>query len=319
VTGINWDVELMVLEARMVSDIIAAYEYIIDQRILYNQSGGTAGALIVATNASFGINKLHCSDQPLWGEMYDRMGEQGILTAAGTANNAWDVDTEGDMPTTCPSEYLLTVLNTNDFDERYVGSAFGAQSIDMGAPGQNSFTTKPFDQYGNFHGNSAAAPHLAGAIALLYSAPCAALAMGALQQPAETARLVRDALFQGVDPIEALESQTATGGRLNVYRAMQNVLENCEEAPQLMQQMSIRPNPAKEQIRLGFELPEQQTYTLRIVNAVGQEVYLHRVEAGSGQNRSQEISVEDWQPGLYFAFVEYDGQRLSSKFVVMHR
>lgn len=319
VAGINWDVQLMVLEARMVSDIIAAYEYIIDQRMLYNNTGGTEGALIVATNASFGINKLHCSDQPLWGDMYDRMGAQGILTAAGTANNAWDVDSEGDMPTTCPSEYLLTVLNTNDFDERYIGSAFGAQSIDMGAPGQNSFTTKPFDQYGIFNGNSAAAPHLAGAIALLYSAPCASLANGALQDPEQTALLVRDALMKGVDPVESLEDQTATGGRLNVHQALQNIMGNCQEAPALIQEMRIQPNPAHGQVRINFELPEAQAYTLRVVNAVGQEVYLQSVDAARGStNRFQDLDVEDWRPGLYFAFVEYDGVRMSSKFVVMH-
>jgi subtilisin family serine protease len=315
VTGINWDVELMVLEARMVSDIIAAYEYIIDQRALYNETKGQEGAFIVATNASFGINKLHCADQPLWGEMYEKMGEQGILTAAGTANNAWDVDAEGDMPTTCPSEYLMTVLNTNDYDERYIGSAYGAASIDMGAPGQNSFTTKPFDQYGNFHGNSAAAPHLAGAIALLYSAPCTSLANSALDDPAGTAQAVRDALFEGVDRIEALEDQTVTGGRLNVYSAMENLMSNCAEVPTEVATVNVLPNPAHQQVRIAFESSDAH---IQIVNAMGQQVFYREV-SGSNQSMQMElIDTQDWRPGLYFVFVEKEGQRLSQKFVVMH-
>ena len=118
-----------------------------------------------------------------WGKIYERLGAAGILTAAGAANNAWDVVQVGDMPTTCPSDFLLTVLNTNANDERYYGSAFGRKSIDMGAPGQNSYTTKPFNNYGSFNGNSAAAPHLAGAIALLYAMPCGNIGRGRLRYP----------------------------------------------------------------------------------------------------------------------------------------
>ena len=313
VTGINWDVELMVLEARMVSDIIAAYEYILDQRALYNETRGQEGAFIVATNASFGINKLHCSDQPLWGEMYDKMGEQGILTAAGTANNAWDVDAEGDMPTTCPSEYLMTVLNTNDLDERYIGSAYGAQSIDMGAPGQNSFTTKPFDQYGNFHGNSAAAPHLAGAIALLYSVPCTSFANEALVDPAATAKRVRDVLIQGVDPVDALVDQTRTGGRLNVYNAMESLMADCVEVPAVETQIMVMPNPAHQQVRIGFDGGAQR---LQVVNAMGQPILQREL---STDTQAVLLPTEAWRPGLYFVFIEKEGQRLTQKFVVMHQ
>lgn len=312
VTGINWDIELMVLEAKMVSDIIAAYEYIIDQRALYNETGGQEGAFVVATNASFGINKLHCSDQPLWGDMYDRLGEQGILTAAGTANNAWDVDTEGDMPTTCPSEYLMTVLNTNDLDERYIGSAYGAQSIDMGAPGQNSFTTKPFDQYGNFHGNSAAAPHLAGAIALLYSLPCRSFAGEALKDPATTAKRVRDALISGVDPIESLEDQTQTGGRLNVYNALEELMSGCLDSPAEETTIKISPNPAHQQVRIDFKGNARR---LQVVNAMGQLVVEQNLATDTP---AVLLSTQAWRPGLYFVFVEKEGKRLSQKFVVMH-
>lgn len=315
VTGINWDVELMVLEARMVSDIIAAYEYIIDQRTLYNETHGKKGAFVVATNASFGINKIHCSDQPLWGEMYDKLGEQGVLTAAGTANNAWDVDSEGDMPTTCPSEFLMTVLNTNDYDERYIGSAYGAASIDMGAPGQNSFTTKPFDQYGNFNGNSAAAPHLAGAIALLYSLPCPDLANGALDVPEVTAKRVREALLNGVDKIDALTDQTVTGGRLNVYKAMELLTAGCKEGPKEVSAVHVMPNPAHQQMRIAYEGGDAH---IRIVNSMGQQV-LYREESGTNQSvQTTLIDTQDWRPGLYFVFIEKEGQRLSQKFVVMH-
>lgn len=319
VAGINWNVKLMVLEARMVSDIIAAYEYILDQRAKFNASGGKEGALVVATNASFGINKLHCSTQPMWAEMYDRLGAEGILTAAGTANNAWDVDAVGDMPTTCPSEYLMTVLNTNNFDERYIGSAYGATSIDMGAPGQNSFTTKPFDEYGTFHGNSAAAPHLAGAIALLYSLPCSSLGKEAIQKPSETALKIRDALFNGVDKVEALEGQTVTGGRLNVYKAMEYLMGQCQEPEAPAVELRIAPNPARERIMVAFPGADFEPYTLRIVNGLGQQIYQQEVNPLEKQSSRIPVDIAGWRPGIYVAIVEQSGTLVSEKFVVMHQ
>ena len=120
VSGVNWNVRLMVLDIRFVDQIIAAYEYVFDQRDRYNKSRGREGAFVVATNASFGQSRTFCDEQPVWGGMYDLLGEAGILTAAGAANNAWDIEEEGDMPTTCPSDYLLAVLNTNQDDEAII-------------------------------------------------------------------------------------------------------------------------------------------------------------------------------------------------------
>ena len=47
------------------------------------------------------------------------------------ANINLNVDVEGDLPTTCPSEYLIGVSSVTTFDERETGSAFGAISIDL--------------------------------------------------------------------------------------------------------------------------------------------------------------------------------------------
>jgi len=229
ITGLNWHVKLMVFETRLVSDIIAAYDYIIDQRERFNRTKGKQGAFVVVTNASFGVNKIKCVDQPLWGEMYDRLGTAGILSVAGAANNPWNVDEVGDMPTTCQSNYLLTVLNTNARDERYAGSAYGPVSIDMGAPGQQSFSTRSNNEYGVFHGNSAAAPHLAGAVALLYSLPRQGLAEEAISNPAQTAMKIKNNLLSNVDKVSSLVSLTATGGRLNVFNSMVKLLEQYPE------------------------------------------------------------------------------------------
>jgi hypothetical protein len=301
ISGMNWHVKLMVFETRLVSDIIAAYDYIIEQRERYNRTKGKQGAFVVTTNASFGVNKIKCVDQPLWGEMYDRLGAAGILSVAGAANNPWNVDEVGDMPTTCKSDYLMTVLNTNPKDERYAGSAFGAVSIDMGAPGQNSFSTKNNNEYGVFHGNSAAAPHLAGAIALLYSIPRHKLADDAMAFPAQTAMKIRNLLLNNVDKVPSLVSLTSTGGRLNVFSSMLKLLEIYpEKKPEMPTgKLLVYPNPSIDEIYVEIAKPENETGLLSIYNAMGQQV--KQIFMPEGVNRARVIT-NGWKPGNYWVF-----------------
>jgi subtilisin family serine protease len=301
ISGMNWHVKLMVFETRLVSDIIAAYDYIIEQRERYNRTKGKQGAFVVTTNASFGVNKIKCVDQPLWGEMYDRLGAAGILSAAGAANNPWNVDEVGDMPTTCKSDYLMTVLNTNPKDERYAGSAFGAVSIDMGAPGQNSFSTRNNNEYGAFHGNSAAAPHLAGAIALLYSIPRQKLAEDAMAFPAQTALKIRNLLLNNVDKVPSLVSLTSTGGRLNVFSSMLKLLEIYpEKKPEMPTgKLLVYPNPSIDEIYVEIAKPENETSLLSIYNAMGQQV--KQIFMPEGVNRAR-VMTNGWKPGNYWVF-----------------
>jgi hypothetical protein len=301
ISGMNWHVKLMVFETRLVSDIIAAYDYIIEQRERYNRTKGKQGAFVVTTNASFGVNKIKCVDQPLWGEMYDRLGAAGILSAAGAANNPWNVDEVGDMPTTCKSDYLMTVLNTNPKDERYAGSAFGAVSIDMGAPGQNSFSTRNNNEYGAFHGNSAAAPHLAGAIALLYSIPRQKLAEEAMAFPAQTAMKIRNLLLNNVDKVPSLVSLTYTGGRLNVFSSMLKLLEIYpEKKPEMPTgKLLVYPNPSIDEIYVEIAKPENETSLLSIYNAMGQQV--KQIFMPEGVNRAR-VMTNGWKPGNYWVF-----------------
>ena len=301
ISGMNWHVKLMVFETRLVSDIIAAYDYIIEQRERYNRTKGKQGAFVVTTNASFGVNKIKCVDQPLWGEMYDRLGAAGILSAAGAANNPWNVDEVGDMPTTCKSDYLMTVLNTNPKDERYAGSAFGAVSIDMGAPGQNSFSTRNNNEYGVFHGNSAASPHLAGAIALLYSIPRQKLAEDAMAFPAQTAMKIRNLLLNNVDKVPSLVSLTSTGGRLNVFSSMLKLLDIYpEKKPEMPTgKLLVYPNPSIDEIYVEIAKPENETGLLSIYNAMGQQV--KQIFMPEGVNRARVIT-NGWKPGNYWVF-----------------
>ncbi|NJO87455.1 MAG: hypothetical protein HC821_05720 [Lewinella sp.] len=148
IAGTSWATRLMVFRIQEISDIIAAYDYVLEQRRLWQSSGGQAGALVVATNASFGLEGRFCREFPVWGNMYEALGQAGVLSVASAANRAWNVDDFGDMPTTCTSEFLLGVANSDENDLLFRSSAWGPVSIDLAAPGQGSYTTRTNGTYG---------------------------------------------------------------------------------------------------------------------------------------------------------------------------
>jgi hypothetical protein len=228
VAGVNWSVGLMQVQMGGLteSNVISAYSYPHTMRNIYNTSNGTQGAFVVATNASWGIDQANPADYPVWCAYYDDLGAVGILNCGATANAQYNIDTDGDMPTGCSSDYMVAVTATNNQDVRTF-SAYGATTIDLGAPGENVFMTASGNGYAASSGTSFASPCVAGAIALLYSAPCSDLAANALTSPQATADLVKGFIMSGVDPIAQLTNETVSGGRLNVFNSINLVMTNC--------------------------------------------------------------------------------------------
>jgi len=231
VVGANWNVKIMSVAGENLGDeasVIAAYAYPLVQRKLYNETEGEIGAFVVATNASWGIDNGNPNDVPLWSAYYDTLGTYGILNCGATANNDVDIDVVGDIPTAAESDYMISVTATNVNDVRTF-SAFGATTIDLGAPGENVFTTSGSSGYGGTSGTSFASPLTAGVIALLYSVPCESFAELVKTNPQLGADYVRYSLFEGVDIVPNLVGQTVTGGRLNAFNSLSLMESQCGE------------------------------------------------------------------------------------------
>lgn len=228
VVGVNWDVKMMTVKYGQINEaaVIQAYTYPLTQRQLYESTGGQKGAFVVAINSSWGINNGQPSSAPLWCAFYDTLGAYGILSAGATSNSAVNVDVVGDLPTACPSEYLLSVTATNNSDVRTF-SGYGQTTIDLAAPGEDVRTTSGSNSYTTTSGTSFASPMVAGAIGLLYSAPCASLAAIAHASPSIAAEMVRDHILNGVDPKPNLTTECVTGGRLNLHGALNELMANC--------------------------------------------------------------------------------------------
>lgn len=232
VSGVNWTTKVMFVAASgSEGAILAAYDYVLQARQKYNDSNGEKGAFVVAVNCSWGIDYGQPADAPLWCDAFDQLGKAGVLSVAATANLPIDVDLNGDLPTGCPSNYLIGVTSLDRSDEKASMAAWGKTHVDLGAYGQEVFTASADNGYGFFAGTSFAAPQVAGAVGLLYAAPCPSLIALAKTDPASAAYWVKSLLLENVTPNPSLEGKTSTNGRLNLYRSLQTYENQCSSCP----------------------------------------------------------------------------------------
>jgi hypothetical protein len=239
VTGINWDVKLMIVVGgfgqAVESRIIEAYEYCLVQRKLYNETNGEKGAFIVASNSSWGVAKSFPEEYPLWCAVYDSLGQAGVLNVGATDNKNVDVDAIGDMPTSCGSDFLVSVTNVGGNGSKIADAGYGLTSIDLGAYGDQIAITGDGNTYTEDGGTSFAAPMVTGAIALLYSTNCPTLSALYQDNPQNAALLVKDILLRSTSLEPSLAGLTVTGGRLNIKNAVDLILEECGDCPPLLQ------------------------------------------------------------------------------------
>ena len=223
ITGVNLNIKVMpVFYGDDDAHTIAAYSHIYKMRKLYNESNGEKGAFIVATSSSFGIDYAYASDFPIWCGMYDALGSVGIINIVATTNNNTDVDFYGDIPSTCPSNYLLAVTNMNRYDNKVSSAGFGIENVDIGSYGESVLSIKPNNRYNSFAGTSAATPVATGIVGLIYSYG-EKLSEIAIEKPLNATLMVKDAIIKGVKQNSSIQNITSTGGVVNAYNSMKKI------------------------------------------------------------------------------------------------
>ena len=240
VCGVNWNVKIMPIGGSSGNEsiVVEAYSYALEMRARYNETNGEEGAFIVATNSSFGVDYGNPNDYPIWCSMYDEMGNVGILSCGAGPNMNINVDVVGDVPSTCPGDYLIGITNTNSSDEKYGSAGYGINNIDIGAPGTSIYSTVPNNGYSNMTGTSMATPQVSGTIALMYAALPEEMMQACKSNPANFCLSIKQHLLDGADHLTSLDGLVADGRRLNAYGAIESAL-NDSITPTLIGEVNI--------------------------------------------------------------------------------
>lgn len=312
VSGINWNIKLLnVVGGGEEDEALAAYDYVYTMRKLYNETNGKKGAFIVVSNSSWGLDYVFASKAPLWCAFYDSLGKVGVLNVGATSNLNINVDQKGDMPSTCGSRYLIIATNTDDNDRKVNSAGYGPKNVDLGAPGEDVYTTELWSKggYGYFGGTSASAPHVTGVVALLYAAACPNLLDLYKTRPDSVTRLMKSFLLDGTDQNNTLISKTVSGGRLNAYGAMKQVWSWCKWGsvedlyPGKLMISRIYPNPGTDVLNIEVHDGKIEALQLVVYGSLGQVLSQHNFTSNYGKCICQ-IPIHSLSTGYYILQVK---------------
>jgi predicted outer membrane repeat protein len=211
VAGVCWNVKIMVLKIyppmekdfneseAFVSNAIEAIDYAVcNSAKVINASWGFPDP----NNDSNYVNSLK--------DEIEAADANGVLFVAAAHNYGKDIDQDPFYPASFDCNNIISVMATTYNDNRWSKSNYGANSVDIGAPGDYIFSCLPRNEYGYGSGTSMATPHVAGACALVWG-----------MNPALSHLEVKDILLQTVDVIfDPNDGICITNGRLNLYYAL---------------------------------------------------------------------------------------------------
>ena len=331
-TGVNWRIKIIPFDANSEGSVTAAGYYLRDLRRRWNESGGTDGAFVVAANFSLGIS-MSCTNS-IWGQMMEDLGQEGILSVGATVNSGDDIDQTGDIPSGCATDFLLSVSVTNEtgeFIRRGNGDArfgFGAESIDLVAPGRELLLLDHFNRTSEGGGTSFAAPYITGAIGLLYSVPCVGLTDRALDRPAATALEVRDAILGSVEPLAEWTGRSSTGGILDLPAAMERMHGYClatdrstdfvDRFTQDFDVLKLFPNPADQLLTIEYGTDNFEDVSFEVYDATGRYLNLLRARVEPFVRQSFVLDTWKYPNGVYFVTVRGTEEARTLRFVVTH-
>ncbi len=261
IAGVAWSVRIMPLavgSSNIPTDrIVDAIDYAVWQL----EEGGQN---VVALNISLGGRMPDVErdeETPLFLAVR-RARDAGILGVFAAGNDGLNNDAlvsgrpNHFFPSDIDLENVLSVASTTSADNLYSTSNYGPESVDLAAPGHMIRAPFPGGGFVNQTGTSFAAPHVAGAVALVY-------AFNPHLRPGD----VRAAVTEGSSPLPSLDGKLANPVRLSLGGVLGEAARWPRVRPatawtELPFLRSIDPEPLAVAVEIDDDTVETVTYTL---------------------------------------------------------
>lgn len=201
VAGVAWKVKLMALKC-MDSSGSCTHS---DQIVLMNYAK-EKGAKIIS--CSFGGYSYGDGSRY---QVMSSLKSSGIIFACAAGNETRDCESIPHYPSSYDLDNIVAVAASSKADGLASFSNYGSTTVDIAAPGVDILSCK-YDTtagYISYDGTSMAAPHVAGALALVRA-----------HYPSENYLQIIQRLYAGGDVVSAFSGKMSTGKRLNVLKAI---------------------------------------------------------------------------------------------------
>ena len=220
VTGVAWRVKVMSLKfigasTGNTADAVKAINYVMEQK--------KRGVNVRVINSSWGGTTASTSLK----SAISSAGSAGILfvCAAGNGGSDQSGDDLADAPY-YPAAWSAEISSiiavaAVDYTDSYASfSNYGYNTVQVGAPGVNTYSTTPDGQYGYGLGTSMATPHVSGVAALLFS-----------REPGLSPSQARQRIVSTADPLPTLAGLVGSSGRVNAYNVLTNTKQQAPRQP----------------------------------------------------------------------------------------
>jgi thermitase len=204
VAGVNWTSSIMAVKwmygngAGYTSDLITAMDWVVTAK--------QAGVNVRIVNDS-ATSPGTAFSQALSDEI-DLLGSNDILVVTAAGNTAQNNDTIPRYPCSYDRPNMICVAASDQNDNLWRSSNYGPVTVKLAAPGVNIYSTLRLSNDGYLSGTSMATPQVSGTAALI-------LSLGY-----QSVSDLRSMILSNVDPLPSLTPYLATGGRLNVCKAL---------------------------------------------------------------------------------------------------
>lgn len=273
VSGVNWNAKIMALRflgpdgSGEISDAIKCLDYAVKM-----------GAKI--SNNSWGGGGF----SQAFKDALTRAGAAGHTFVAAAGNHSGNNDKSPSYPASYDNANVVSVAAMTSMDELASFSCYGKASVDIAAPGVGINSTLPGGTYGSYSGTSMATPHVVGALSLVMDA-----------NPGMTGADAVKKLLSSVDSLTILKDKVATGGRLNVAKALVTPVQQIK-APSNLQFTNVTDTS----VRLSWkDNSSNETMFKIMVSQDSGKTWTHGYSTGMN---TPSYTVEKLNPGREYRF-----------------